>query len=113
MQLCDKLCDDIIAGVYNEESRIPSVREFAAMVEVNANTVVRSYDYLQQQELINNKRGIGYFVTIGARQRIITERGKKFMEEELNKSFKQLSMMHITPDELRELYAKYLEQSEL
>ncbi|MCM1449524.1 MAG: GntR family transcriptional regulator [Clostridiales bacterium] len=113
MQLCDKLCDDIIAGVYNEESRIPSVREFAAMVEVNANTVVRSYDYLQQQELIYNKRGIGYFVTIGARKRIITERGKKFMEEELNKSFKQLSMMHITPDELRELYAKYLEQSEL
>ena len=49
--------------VYPEEGRVPSVREYAAMVEVNANTVVRSYDYLQGQEIIYNKRGIGYFVS--------------------------------------------------
>ena len=54
-----------------EEERIPSVREYAATVEVNANTVVRTYDYLQGQEIIYNKRGIGYFVSAGAKDRII------------------------------------------
>ena len=48
-----------------EEERILSVREYAATVEVNANTVVRTYDYLQGQEIIYNKRGIGYFVSAG------------------------------------------------
>ena len=55
------ICDEILQGQYTEEERILSVREYAATVEVNANTVVRTYDYLQGQEIIYNKRGIGYF----------------------------------------------------
>lgn len=110
MQLCDKLSDDIVAGVYSDEARIPSVREFAAQVEVNANTVVRAYDYLQQQEYIYNKRGIGYFVSSGARERILQSRGKQFMEEELNESFKQLAQMGITPEQLCEMYKAYLKK---
>lgn len=47
LQLVDKISDDILAGTYADDTRIPSVREFAAQVEVNANTVMRAYDYLQ------------------------------------------------------------------
>ena len=70
-----------------EEGRIPSVREYAATVEVNANTVVRTYDYLQGQEIIYNKRGIGYFVSAGAKDRIITLRKDIFLHEELPEFF--------------------------
>ena len=63
LQIADRICDEILQGQYMEEERIPSVREYAATVEVNANTVVRTYDYLQGQEIIYNKRGIGYFNT--------------------------------------------------
>ena len=66
LQIADRIMDEILRMVYPEEGRVPSVREYAAMVEVNANTVVRSYDYLQGQEIIYNKRGIGYFVSPGA-----------------------------------------------
>lgn len=62
LQIADRICDEVLLGQYREEERIPSVREYAAVVEVNANTVMRSYDYLQSQEVIYNKRGIGYFV---------------------------------------------------
>ena len=65
LQIADRICDEILQGQYMEEERIPSVREYAATVEVNANTVVRTYDYLQGQEIIYNKRGIGYFVSAG------------------------------------------------
>ena len=50
LQIADRICDEILQGQYKEEERIPSVREYAATVEVNANTVVRSFDYLQGQE---------------------------------------------------------------
>ena len=60
LQIADRICDEILLGQYKEEERIPSVREYAAIVEVNANTAMRSFDYLQSQEVIYNKRGIGY-----------------------------------------------------
>jgi GntR family transcriptional regulator len=66
LQIADRICDDILSFRFKEEERIPSVREYAAIVEVNANTVMRSYDYLQQLNIIFNKRGIGYFVSPGA-----------------------------------------------
>ena len=53
LQIADRINDEILQGQYAEEGRIPSVREYAATVEVNANTVVRTYDYLQGQEIIN------------------------------------------------------------
>lgn len=56
LQIADRINDEILQGQYAEEGRIPSVREYAATVEVNANTVVRTYDYLQGQEIIYNKR---------------------------------------------------------
>ncbi len=67
LQIADRICDEILLGQLGEEERIPSVREYAAIVEVNANTVMRSFDYLQSQNIIYNKRGIGYFVATGAR----------------------------------------------
>lgn len=67
LQIADRIMDEILQDIYPEEARIPSVREYAATVEVNANTVVRSYDYLQTQEIIFNRRGIGYFVSNGAK----------------------------------------------
>ncbi len=65
LQIADKIMDDIMAGLHPVEERIPSVREYAAMVEVNANTVMRAYDYLTREEIIFNRRGIGFFVKIG------------------------------------------------
>ena len=55
LQIADRICDELLQGLYQEEERIPSVREYAATVEVNANTVVRTFDYLQSQEIIYNK----------------------------------------------------------
>ena len=63
LQISERICDEILLGKYLEESRIPSVREYAALVEVNANTVMRSYEFLQQQDIIYNKRCIVFFVS--------------------------------------------------
>lgn len=79
-------------------------------VEVNANTVVRTYDYLQGQEIIYNKRGIGYFVSAGAKDRIITLRKDIFLHEELPEFFRQVSALDIPIKEIEKMYKEYLTQ---
>lgn len=58
LQIVDFLNEQILLERWQSEERIPSVRELASMVEVNPNTVMRSFEFLQQQEVIYNKRGI-------------------------------------------------------
>lgn len=107
LQITDRIMDAIVAGEYPAEERLPSVREYAAKVEVNANTVMRSYDWLQQQEIIYNKRGIGFFVTNDALKRILDMRREIFFRDEADYFFRRLVSFGITPEELVNLYKKY------
>ena len=74
------------------------------MVEVNANTMVRTFDHLQSLEIIYNKRGLGYFVAKGAVRRITKERKRTFLTEELPELFRKMDVLKISIDELREMY---------
>ena len=87
LQIADRICDDILLGQYEEEGRIPSVREYASIVEVNANTVMRSYEYLQSQEVIYNKRGIGFFVASGAKMLIHSLRKRAILKKKKSVAF--------------------------
>ena len=110
-QIADRLCDEILQGKYRAEERIPSVREYAATVEVNANTVVRSYDQLQSEEVIYNKRGIGYFVAANAVERIKELRRATFMSEELPEFFSRIAMLDIQIKDIEELYNKWKQEN--
>ena len=110
LQIADRICDEILQGKYKEEERIPSVREYAATVEVNANTVVRSFDYLQGQDIIYNKRGLGYFVALEGRERILELRKEVFLKEELPEFFRQLMTLEIPIKEVEKMYKEYLKQ---
>ena len=110
LQIADRICDEILQGKYKKEERIPSVREYAATVEVNANTVVRSFDYLQGQDIIYNKRGLGYFVALEGRERILELRKEVFLKEELPEFFRQLMTLEIPIKEVEKMYKEYLKQ---
>ena len=77
------------------------------MVEVNANTVMRSYDYLQSQEVIYNKRGIGYFVASGARALILSLRKEYFLKEEVDYFFKQMYTLGISAEDMSAMYGEF------
>lgn len=110
LQIADRICDEILLGQYVEEQRIPSVREYAAIVEVNANTVMRSFDYLQAQKIIYNKRGIGYFVALGARELILSLRKEIFLKEELAYFFRQLYTLDIPMKEIETMYREFIKK---
>ena len=107
LQIADHICDLILAGTLEPGGRLPSVRDNAAEFEVNANTMMRSYDYLQQLGLIYNKRGIGYFVAEDAPLKILASRRKSFMSNELEYFFRHLNMFGVTGDRLAEAYREY------
>lgn len=111
LQIADRIGDEILLGHYPEEERIPSVREYAAIVEVNANTVMRSFDYLQSQNIIYNKRGIGYFVSVGAKKLILSLRREIFMKEELGYFFRQLSTLDISMDDITKMHREFIKSN--
>ena len=105
IQMADRLCDEILAGKYKDDDRIPSVREYAVLLEVNTNTAVKAYEQLAREEIIYNKRGLGYFVTPGARKQILKVRKQEFMKERLPELFRQMQLLGITLEDVKSAYA--------
>lgn len=110
LQLADQIMDDVEQGWMNNGDRIPSVREFAARSGVNANTVMRSYSWLQNEKIIYNQRGIGYFYTDDARERVLEMRREIFNEKEMGYFMSRLATFGITPGEFAKEYENYLKR---
>ena len=102
--MADRLCDDILSGAYKDDDRIPSVREYAVLLEVNTNTAVKAYDKLSRANIIYNKRGLGYFVTKGAKKQILKERKRVFVKEQLPELFRQMQLLGITLEDVKDAY---------
>lgn len=100
LQMADRLCNDILAGRYADDDRIPSVRELAMAFEVNTNTAVKAYDELARQTVIYNRRGLGYFVTAGAAGRIRDARRQDFMQRTLPALFRDMRLLGISIGEV-------------
>ena len=100
IQIADRLCDEILADKYKDDDRIPSVREYAVLLEVNTNTAVKAYDELARANIIYNKRGLGYFVSPGAKEQILTERRRDFVNNRLPELFRQMRLLGIGIEEV-------------
>ena len=109
LQIADLMCERILARDWPENERIPSVRELAVDLEVNPNTVMRAYAYLQDQGIIYKKRGIGFFVAQNGPQTTRSLMKTNFVRGDLPHIFKILRLLDIDFDELRSLYRKYEE----
>ena len=107
LQIAKIIEEKILRKEWRAEERIPSVRDLAVAMEVNPNTVVRTYEILQQKEIIYNKRGIGYFVSENAPSIIKNEWKKNFKEQELPKFFNIISLLDISIDEIALLFEQY------
>ncbi|MDD5185316.1 MAG: GntR family transcriptional regulator [Paludibacter sp.] len=108
LQIGDYVCEQILLGRWNEGDRILSVRELGVALEVNPNTVMRSFDFLQSNEIIFNKRGVGYFVEENAKTKIIDYRRKQFLEQELPVIFKTMNLLGMTIEDINVQYNSYL-----
>lgn len=100
VQIAEFICEHILLKKFGEDERIPSVRELATQLEVNPNTIMRTYEFLQQKEILTNKRGVGYFVSADGITKAAAYRKKEFMETELPRFLKNARLLGIPPEDL-------------
>lgn len=106
-QIYDLVCTRILSGEWTEQSRIVSVRELAADVGVNPNTVMRSYERLESDKIIYNRRGIGFFVAEGAKEHILEIERREFLTEELPATIRRMKLLDVTLDEFTSLFRDF------
>ncbi len=108
LQIADFVCEQILLGLWPPGERIPSVRELGASLEVNPNTVVRAYEFLQGKDIIASQRGIGYSASDNAVEIIRADRKERFLETELPEFFKTMYLLNISLEDLRTRYEKFI-----
>lgn len=111
LQIADYICEKILLKEWKAEDRVPSVRELAVQLEVNPNTVMRTFEYLQQQEIIYNQRGVGYFVAPQAFKNTVALRKESFMERDLPSVFRNLHLLGMTIEELAPRFERFVKQN--
>jgi len=104
LQIADFICENIIAEQWIKGDKIQSVREMAATIQVNPNTVMRTYSHLQDLGIIFNQRGIGYFVADDALQKTKELKKEAFIKEYLPDVFKTMDLLDIDFEDLKVLY---------
>lgn len=101
LQIADTITEKVVSGEFPPGEKIPSVRELASTMGVNPNTVMRTYSELQAMNIIENQRGIGYFVNPDAKKIILKEKKDEFFKRVLPEFLKQASLLGISADDLK------------
>ena len=109
LQIAEYVCEHILLGKWKADEKVPSVREMAVNLEVNPNTVMRTYELLQQKNIITNKRGVGFFVADDALREVKSYRKTAFMDEELPQVFRNMYLLNIGFGELEPRYQSYIQ----
>ena len=103
LQIAEHISDNVLRKSWEAEYKIPSIREMAVTLEVNPNTIARTYAYLEDLGIIYTQRGIGYFVTKDAYERVLKWRKQNFLQHELPWVFKTMALLNISFNELQTL----------
>ena len=111
LQIAEYVCEKVLLKEWEPAARIPSVRELAVHLEVNPNTVMRTYEFLQQQEIIFNQRGIGFFIAADAVQKVKNYSKERFLGQELPELFKSMYLLGISVEDIAERFEIFKAQN--
>lgn len=108
LQITDYISDRVISNVWKEGDRIPSTRELGGDLEVNPNTVMRSYEWLSERNIIFNRRGIGFFISSDALKVITDQRKKELMDRDLRSIAQTMTQLGVTIEEVNKQLERLL-----
>ena len=100
IQIAEQLEDSIFTGIFQEETKIPSTNEIAALLNINPHTVLKGMNLLVDDEIIYKKRGLGMFVREGAVERIRQKRQGQFYEQYIAALIQEANKLQMTKDEI-------------
>lgn len=107
LQIAEYIGDKILAEKWKAEDKIPSIRELSVELEVNHNTVQRTYEFLQNKDIIYTKRGMGFYVSPDALAHVMAYRKELFFQENIPVVFRDMALLGITIEEIEEKYNQW------
>ncbi len=106
-QIVDYCFNCILSEAWTAGERIPSVRELALAMSVNTHTVLKAYEFLQLHNIIESRRGMGYYLCLDAPVKVNATRREDFFETDAPNLFQQMNLLGISLDELVEAYKRF------
>jgi DNA-binding transcriptional regulator YhcF (GntR family) len=96
LQIADHISERILQGVWKAEDRIPSVRELSIQLVVNPRTATKAVNFLEERNIIFQRRGLGYFVSEDGLQRVRELYKTEFLNEDLPNLFRKMQLLDIS-----------------
>jgi len=106
VQIAEQIENDIISGLMADETQVPSTNEFAAFYRINPATALKGVNLLVDEGILYKKRGIGMFVTGGARAQLVAKRTDQFSAEFVRPLIAEAAKLGITSAQLTEMIRK-------
>ena len=103
LQIADNLCNRILEGKLLPGDRVPSVRDLGTELEVNRNTVMRTYSHLNNLGILDNKRGVGFFISENATKLIREKEKKEFFQNEVPAIIEKVKLLKLNSHDLNQL----------
>lgn len=111
IQIAQYVCEQILLEKWKLGDKLISIRDMAVNMQVNPNTVQRAYDFLQQRDIIANRRGVGYFIEDNAMEKILSFRKEQFMQNELPVFLRNIFLLDIDLREIKALYDQFVKEN--
>lgn len=100
LQIAETIEDSIVDGSLAEGAKAPSTNELSAFYRINPATAAKGINLLVDKQVLAKRRGVGMFVTAGARARLLTERRDAFTKDYLDPLLAEAARLRLTPDDL-------------
>jgi len=111
LQIAEYVCEQILLGKWLPGNKILSIRELAIFMEVTPNTIQRTYDYLQQEEVITNKRGVGYFVPDDGPEKVLKFRRNLFIQNDLPVMFRNMYLLKVSGEDVTKRFEEFIKEN--
>lgn len=106
LQIANHFFENILQKKWQAGDKIPSIRDMAVQFEVNPNTTMRTFNFLQDKGIIFNKRGLGYYLSDEGYARTVDLKKEQFIKEELPSLFRSMSLLGLSFNDLKAYYDK-------
>lgn len=109
LQVAERIEEAILAGGLAEEQQVPSTNQFAALYQINPATAAKGVNLLVDQGILYKKRGLGMYVALGARAKLLEKRREQFFERYVVTMLQEAEKLGITTDQLAEMLQRRVE----
>lgn len=109
LQISEIIENDILLENLKEDEQAPSTNEFAKIYQINPATARRGLNILVDEDILYKKRGLGMFVSVGARNKILRKRQSSFFKERLPEIIQEAQRLEISEDEIIKYIQKFKE----